>query len=29
MHATLPLLRASDFPALRRSRLNTLQVNLG
>ncbi|MBI1283328.1 MAG: radical SAM/Cys-rich domain protein [Thiobacillus sp.] len=29
MHATLPLLRASDFPALRRSRLTTLQVNLG
>jgi len=29
MHATLPLLRASDFPGLRRSRLTTLQVNLG
>ena len=29
MHATLPLLRASDFPALRRTRLTTLQVNLG
>jgi len=29
MHATLPLLRASDFPALRRIRLTTLQVNLG
>ncbi len=29
MHATLPLLRASDFPALRRARLTTLQVNLG
>lgn len=29
MRATLPLLRASDFPALRRARLTTLQVNLG
>lgn len=29
MHATLPLLRASDFPALRRAPLTTLQVNLG
>ena len=29
MHATLPLLRARDFPGLRRSRLTTLQVNLG
>lgn len=29
MHATLPLLRTTDFPALRRSRLETLQVNLG
>ena len=29
MHATLPLLAASDFPALRRGRLETLQVNLG
>ncbi|MDH5300701.1 MAG: arsenosugar biosynthesis radical SAM protein ArsS [Gammaproteobacteria bacterium] len=29
MHATLPLLQASDFPALRRGRLQTLQVNLG
>ncbi|MBA4177878.1 MAG: radical SAM protein [Leptothrix sp. (in: Bacteria)] len=29
MHATLPLLAASDFPALRRGRLDTLQVNLG
>lgn len=29
MHATLPLLRASDFPALRRTRLAALQVNLG
>ncbi len=29
MHATLPLLRDSDFPALRRGPLETLQVNLG
>ena len=29
MHATLPLLKASDFPAIRRRRLETLQVNLG
>jgi len=29
MHDTLPLLLATDFPALRRSRLTTLQVNLG
>ncbi len=29
MHPTLPLLQASDFPALRRSALKTLQVNLG
>ena len=29
MHATLPLLRESDFPAIRRDRLETLQVNLG
>ncbi len=29
MHATLPLLIQSDFPALRRHRLETLQVNLG
>ena len=29
MHATLPLLMRTDFPALRRSRLTTLQVNLG
>lgn len=29
MHATLPLLRASDFPSIRRRRLETLQVNLG
>jgi len=29
MHATLPLLEATDFPAIRRRRLTTLQVNLG
>jgi radical SAM/Cys-rich protein len=29
MHATLPLLIQSDFPALQRNRLETLQVNLG
>jgi radical SAM/Cys-rich protein len=29
MHATLPLLKATDFPAIRRSRLDTLQVNVG
>ena len=29
MHATLPLLLHSDFPAIRRGRLETLQVNLG
>lgn len=29
MHATLPLLQSTDFPALRRRRLATLQVNLG
>ena len=29
MHATLPLLEVSDFPAIRRKRLETLQVNLG
>ncbi|MBI3285623.1 MAG: arsenosugar biosynthesis radical SAM protein ArsS [Burkholderiales bacterium] len=29
MHATLPLLQATGFPALRRSQLSTLQVNLG
>jgi radical SAM/Cys-rich protein len=29
MHATLPLMRDSDFPAIRRKRLETLQVNLG
>src|SRR5688572_28573599 len=29
MHATLPLLARSDFPALARQRLQTLQVNVG
>ena len=29
MHATLPLLRVTDFPPLRRKTLTTLQVNLG
>ena len=29
MHPTLPLLAKTDFPALRRVRLETLQVNLG
>lgn len=29
MHATLPLLQASDFPPLQRDFLSTLQVNLG
>jgi radical SAM/Cys-rich protein len=29
MHATLPLLAATDFPAIRRRQLDTLQVNLG
>jgi len=29
MHATLPLMRSYGFPALRRGRLETLQVNLG
>ena len=29
MHATLPLIEATDFPAIRRARLETLQVNLG
>lgn len=29
MRATLPLLLATDFPAIRRRRLETLQVNLG
>ena len=29
MHATLPLLHATEFPALRRRRLEILQVNMG
>jgi radical SAM/Cys-rich protein len=29
MHATLPLLKATDFPAIRRKRIEILQVNLG
>src|SRR4029077_12914672 len=29
MHATLPLLAQTDFPALRRRHLDTLQVNVG
>ena len=29
MHATLPRLETSDFPAIRRRRLETVQVNLG
>jgi radical SAM/Cys-rich protein len=29
MHATLPLLRQTDFPAIKRRPLDTLQVNLG
>ena len=29
MHATLPLLARTDFPAIRRSKLEALQVNLG
>ncbi len=29
MHATLPLLKETDFPAIRRSRLEIMQVNLG
>jgi radical SAM/Cys-rich protein len=29
VHATLSLLKTSDFPAIRRDRLETLQVNLG
>ncbi len=29
MHATLPLLRVTDFPPLRRRSIETLQVNLG
>jgi MoaA/NifB/PqqE/SkfB family radical SAM enzyme len=29
VHATLPLLKATDFPAIRRRAVETLQVNLG
>lgn len=29
MHTTLPLLTATDFPPIRRERLETLQINLG
>jgi radical SAM/Cys-rich protein len=29
MHATFPLLQATDFPPIRRAQLTTLQVNLG
>ncbi|MDP1716469.1 MAG: arsenosugar biosynthesis radical SAM protein ArsS [Burkholderiales bacterium] len=29
MHATLPLMEITDFPAIRRRQLDTLQVNLG
>ena len=29
MHATLPLIQQFGFPAIRRGRLDTLQVNLG
>lgn len=29
MHAVLPLLQVTEFPALRRGKLDTLQVNLG
>ena len=29
MHATLPLIQTTDFPAIRRRRVDTLQVNLG
>src|SRR3954470_5108277 len=29
MHATLSLLTQTDFPAIRRTRLETLQVNVG
>ncbi|OGA54946.1 MAG: radical SAM protein [Betaproteobacteria bacterium RIFCSPLOWO2_12_FULL_62_58] len=29
MHATLPLIEVSDFPAIRRGKLETLQVNVG
>ncbi|HET7159819.1 MAG TPA: radical SAM protein, partial [Burkholderiales bacterium] len=29
MHATLPLMQTTEFPAIHRARLTTLQVNLG
>ena len=29
MHATYPLLKVTDFPAIQRKQLHTLQVNLG
>ena len=29
MHATLPLIQATDFPRIRRRSVDTLQVNLG
>src|SRR5689334_11248854 len=29
MHATLPLMENTDFPAIRRKRLDTLQINVG
>jgi len=29
VHATLPLLRVTQFPAIRRRKVETLQVNLG
>ena len=29
MHATLPLLEVSDFPSIKRSSTEILQVNLG
>lgn len=29
MHATLPLMEVTDFPSIRRKRVETLQVNLG
>jgi len=29
MHATLPLIQVTDFPAIRRRRVETLQVNVG
>ncbi|MDH3947643.1 MAG: radical SAM protein, partial [Gammaproteobacteria bacterium] len=29
MHATLPLLRDTEFPAIKRASLKTVQVNVG